>query len=115
LRLLVAAAEPEEARERAPGVALRRPVARGREQLDRLALRADRLLELVRQVALERVAGEQLRPLAAQPPARDRERAPVLLRRLAVRAEGGRARAGRRRVPEQRLGIAGRVGVVDEP
>ena len=96
-------------------VALAQAVAAGVVLGERLAARVDRVLHRRGQVALVRAPLEQRGALLARQAVREAQRAGELCRRLAVRAERRRALAGRRREPQHRVAVAGRLGVVGEP
>ena len=80
-----------------------------------LALREDRLLELIGQEALIGTTLEQLSAPLERQAVREPERSGVMCDRLTMRAGGRGPRGGQRRPSQQCLDVAGAIRVMSKP
>jgi len=110
-----AAGTPEDHRQPAKRVAFPEPVAQLPVHLQRVLDRLDRLVGLIRQVALVRAPLQELRLGLDAEPVRESKRSRVLGGGFPMRAERSGAVAGGGRVPEDGINLLRGVGVVGEP
>jgi hypothetical protein len=115
LGVRVVAGEPSQSREPAVRFALAQPVTEPAVLLERSPSGVDRVVDLVREVALVRAPLQELGPALGRELAGEAQRAREVRRGFTVRAERRRTLARRGRVAQHRVPIAGRLGVVSEP